>query len=96
MKISNKAIVTVDEQTSVESRLNESKPLYPNPTTGIVHVISNEQLTMNNEQFTIRVYNMQGGLLKTVLGTQVDLSAYPAGMYILQINNDEWKKIIKN
>ena len=61
--------------------------LYPNPTTGMVHL---------DMPANIKIYNVQGALLKTVSGSQVDLSAYAAGVYILQMNNDEWRKVVKN
>ena len=60
---------------------------YPNPTTGIVYF---------NTQTDTRIYNAQGVMLKRVFASQIDLSDFPAGMYILLINNDEWKKIVKN
>ena len=60
--------------------------LYPNPTTGIVNL---------DIHADIKVYNMQGALLGKFFGSQVDLSAYPAGIYLLQINN-KWRRVIKN
>jgi len=55
--------------------------------------MDNGQWTMDNA--VIRVYNMQGFLLKTTFGTEVDLSGYPTGVYMLQINEDTIK-VIKN
>jgi len=60
--------------------------LYPNPTTGIVFL---------NTQGEITVYNMQGIKLKTIFGSQIDLSGYPSGVYLLMINNER-KKVVKN
>lgn len=72
---------------AAQPELSESETtLYPNPTTGIVYL---------NKQGEITVYNMQGVKMKTIFGSQIDLSIYPSGIYILKFNN-EWKKVIKN
>jgi hypothetical protein len=59
--------------------------VYPNPTTGIITV---------NIASDIKVYSLQGTLLYETFGTQVDLSAYPQGVYQLHING-EVVKIVK-
>ncbi len=66
--------------------------LYPNPTTGMVNV----QCSMYNEQWEdteLRVFDVYGRLLHTVetchgASLQIDLSHYPAGVYLIQwVNN---------
>jgi exo-beta-1,3-glucanase (GH17 family) len=52
---------------------------YPNPTTGIVFF---------ERESSIKVYNIQGVILQELFGDQVDLSDYPQGLYILQVNEE--------
>ena len=86
-KTSDAAVITVTTITSVSSEASDSEIIvYPNPTSGIIYL---------NTPADIRVYNMQGILLKTTFGSQADLSEYPAGIYLLQINNCEWRKVLK-
>lgn len=52
--------------------------IYPNPTHDI--------LCINGiESQTLRIFDMQGRLLQTSMGTQVTVSELPAGTYLLQI-----------
>ncbi|MDR0872705.1 MAG: family 43 glycosylhydrolase [Prevotellaceae bacterium] len=76
---------TSDIVTVAEANAAEEITAYPNPTNGIVYL---------NTQAEIRVYDLQGILLTTARGSQVDLSAYASGLYLLQVN-DKWKKIVK-
>ena len=59
---------------------------YPNPTTGKVFL---------STESNIKVYNMQGMFLQEIFGKEIDLSVYPQGMYLLQING-MIKKISRN
>ena len=59
--------------------------LYPNPTTHTVFL---------ETESNIKVYNMDGTILQELFGNQVDLSAYPQGVYFLQING-VWNKVVK-
>ena len=56
--------------------------VYPNPTTDKVYI---------EKESAIKVYNLQGALLQETFGKQVDLSAYPQGVYLLQVEG----KVIK-
>jgi hypothetical protein len=58
--------------------------VYPNPTTGMIFIETASD---------IKVYNLQGALLQEVFGKQVDLSAAPQGVYILQINGRHAKVV---
>ena len=73
--------------------LNASMKLYPNPTKDVVNV----QLTMNNEQLDevgIQVFDVYGRLLEvvnmmdarsaSVQTTQIDLSRYANGVYLIK------------
>ena len=59
--------------------------LYPNPTT---HTIFLETAG------AIKVYNMEGVVLQELFGSQVNLSAYPPGIYLLHLNG-KWSKVVK-
>ncbi len=56
----------------------------PNPTTGIVNI---------SQEAEIKVYTPQGALLLQTVGNQVNLSAYPQGVYFLQIDGQPVKVI---
>ena len=74
------AITTVVETIKVPA-VN----VYPNPTTNIVYV---------EPKSNVKVYNALGMLLQSTINNEVNLSAYPQGLYLLQINED-WIKVIK-
>lgn len=65
-------------ETSVQSIHSESIKLYPNPTTDKVFL---------ETECNIKVYNAQGTILQELFGNQVDLSEYPQGVYLLQVND---------
>ncbi len=69
-----------------ETSQANSLAVYPNPTTGIVNISQNAE---------IKVYSPQGILLQELFGNQVDLSAYPAGTYLLQIDEQSVKVLKK-
>ena len=84
---------TVSATFNVSNLNNISQPkatgnlvVYPNPTTGIVNI---------GQQAEIKVYSLQGALLQETFGTQVNLSAYPQGVYQLQINGETVKVVKK-
>ena len=58
---------------------------YPNPTSGMVYT---------ETERNIKVYNPQGSLLQETSGFQIDLSAYPQGLYFLHVEG-QTVKIIK-
>ena len=70
--------------------LNASMKLYPNPTKDVVNV----QLTMNNEQLgdvDIQMFDVYGKMLDVIklqsgtsLQTQIDLSRYANGVYLIK------------
>ncbi|MDR2962298.1 MAG: T9SS type A sorting domain-containing protein [Bacteroidales bacterium] len=68
----------------IEEMQKNTVTAYPNPTTGIVNV---------NKASKIKVYNLQGTLLHKTFGTQVDLSAFPSGVYQLHVNGEVLKVV---
>jgi len=73
-------------ETAIEEATISAMRIYPNPTTGKVYIETGSK---------IKVYNMQGVLLLETFGDQVDLSAYPQGVYLFLVEG-KTKKIIKN
>ena len=59
--------------------------IYPNPTTGKIYL---------ETESDIKLYNQQGRLLQETFTNQLDLSNYPQGVYLLQVNGS-WNKVIK-
>ena len=79
-------IITVHQTVGIAETAVSNLNIYPNPTNGKVYI---------NIESEIKVYNQQGNLLLETFGKQVDLSGYPQGVYLLQVE-DTWAKIIKN
>jgi hypothetical protein len=59
--------------------------IHPNPTTGKIHL---------ETESAIKLYNLQGELLHETFGNQIDLSKYPQGVYLFQVNG-KWSKMVK-
>ena len=83
-----------------EDLLGERKVvIYPNPTQGMIRVEFQGHDIMNDARLLL--YDIQGKLLRQVNKVEpsntLDLSQYPAGMYILQMiegkAKSEWKII---
>jgi len=70
--------------TAVETRRATSLQVYPNPTTGIINI---------NATGEIKVNNSLGTLLFTTFGSQVDLSGYANGIYVIRANGKQVKVI---
>ncbi|MCL2511182.1 MAG: leucine-rich repeat protein [Bacteroidales bacterium] len=60
--------------------------IYPNPTIGKVYL---------ETESSIKVYDVRGVFLMETFGNQVDLSVYPQGVYLLQVNGGRWIKVVR-
>ena len=65
-------------ETDVNDTLVNTILVYPNPTQDVLMI-------QGAESQTLRVYNLQGGLLLTQWGNQISVSHLPVGTYLLQI-----------
>ena len=74
--------------------------LYPNPTSNIINVDMRNLVSAP----TMIIYNMSGQTIYTEnkinaesndFVKQIDMSAYPAGVYFVKLVNDEMTKTIK-
>ncbi len=80
------AVANVDLNiTGIDEQQTNILSIYPNPTSGVVNI---------SQEAEIKVYSLQGALLQETFGNQIDLSVYPKGVYILQLNG-EIVKVIK-
>lgn len=64
---------------------NETFQVYPNPSSGIIHVKFSDA-----EIKTLRILDIHGKLLSKITlrsGEEIDLSTFAPGMYLLQSNN---------
>lgn len=66
----------IEEKT--QERLEAT--LYPNPTSGMVHVMMGDDF-----EGDIVAYNMQGQVVTSSYGSSIDLSAQPSGLYFVQV-----------
>jgi hypothetical protein len=74
--------------------------IYPNPTSGELTIMNNEQLTMNS----VEVYDVYGRKHLTVLQSygltvlNLDIAAFASGVYFLKIHTEQgvvMKKVVK-
>lgn len=71
-------ITFVHTPTAVESVEKNTLVIYPNPTQDILYI-------NGIEAQALRVYDLQGRMLKMTIGTEVDVAELPLGTYLLQI-----------
>ena len=67
-----------DEDMAVDNVSSETIVVYPNPTQDILMI-------KGIDYQTLRVYDMQGRLLKVESGSQINVSSLAEGTYLLQI-----------
>ncbi len=83
--------VNVTGTLSTTSFSVESFSIYPNPTKGVLNIVSNAQIAL------IEVYNILGDLVKTAENSnKIDLSDLSVGPYLARIASDDGKVIMKN
>jgi hypothetical protein len=82
----------IDDKSSGQSAFN----VYPNPTTSKLIITRNE---MNNKNAMISIYNVNGQLCFHQLinedKTEIDISQFISGVYILKLYNDNKSEVIK-
>lgn len=75
--------------TAISDALITNMQVYPNPTADKIYIH-----TDNGNIPQVKIFNLQGSLLQQTQATQIDLSNYANGTYLIEINNTI-KKIIK-
>lgn len=81
---------TSEDESSIQSTKTSSTNIYPTITTDKVFI---ETETGDIPQ--IWVFNMQGTQLQQTQSNEIDLSGYAAGIYLLQVNDEEARKVMK-
>lgn len=83
-----------DIPTSILNRSEQNIAVYPNPTTGILHIDSQQPGTLN-----VQVTNLQGQTVKKQTLTDdtagLDISALPDGFYVVKITGDQSSAVVK-
>ena len=69
---------TVVSTSEPEEEVHEGAILYPNPTRGLLYM-------QEGYERGYELYSSQGQLLEQGVGRQIDLSAYPNGVYFLRM-----------
>ena len=72
--------------TSVNSQINDSIYLFPNPTSDFINISKNS---------TWKLVNINGGLLLKGEGEIIDLTNIPSGVYVIIIGIKHFKVIKK-
>jgi hypothetical protein len=79
---------------TVQEKLNPGPRVYPNPATGSVHVISDvkiEALEILNSRGQVMTFLKKPDALNLIL----DISAYPSGIYVFRITDQQVTKTVK-
>ncbi|MEI7596643.1 MAG: endonuclease [Bacteroidota bacterium] len=81
-----------DQTVSALAIEKENIKISPNPTTGIINIYGIKNSTV------VYIYSIDGQLLKSAIlsseNTQVDISDYKNGIYIVKIQNQESVKVV--
>ena len=76
--LSNIKKITFSATTSTENVQTNSIVVYPNPTQDVLMI-------QGIEAQALRIYDLQGRLLKSAIGTQVNVGHLAEGTYLLQV-----------
>ena len=78
-----------DNLSLVENDKNNDIKIYPNPTAGLIHIYSGEQI----EEVIVR--NAIGESIHKFSTNEIDVTAYPNGIYFVEVTTGKYKKIKK-
>jgi hypothetical protein len=88
-----KVIVEIDVRNVGVSENNSSSiKLYPNPTNNKIYIKLENGIEITPE---LKLYSIEGRLLKQTRNTEIDLSGYSQGTYFLSVDG-EMVKIVRN
>ncbi|MCB0699392.1 MAG: T9SS type A sorting domain-containing protein [Chitinophagales bacterium] len=89
----NDSLTIIPEPNSVKDAIaNARLSVYPTSTTGTVHIVVPTEMSHTR----MILVNMSGATLYSgTIKTEMDLSSYPSGMYVLRFENGQTEKIIK-
>ncbi len=83
--------VTTLKSSIAEAKSFDGVKIYPNPSTGIYYIETNQSIT------DLNIYDMMGRKVYNISADKniIDLSSQPEGIYLLQVNKNIWIKVIK-
>ncbi|MDA3854313.1 MAG: autotransporter-associated beta strand repeat-containing protein [Bacteroidales bacterium] len=91
-KLYSEGIIYVTDQapSSIDEQWASSFSIYPNPAEDVLYI---DQMHNNNIINSVKIYGMEGTLIKTYYTTsddtiKLDVSNIPAGIYLIQISTD--------
>ena len=99
-----KKVIVVGPPTSMmETNLSNAFDIYPNPTTGTVYLIKDNN-TMQLGNFNLKITGIDGKIMMKKTGlsysTELDISDYPNGIYLFIVTDNKGgvfrKKLVKN
>jgi len=86
--------ITVQESTSVNESLSETFEVYPNPSNGKINLSG-----LNSSGVELDVFSLSGKMVHSVnlsrLETSVDLSKLNKGIYLIRVNSNSDKPVIR-
>jgi CubicO group peptidase (beta-lactamase class C family) len=80
----NGNIVSCSQSMGFEQIQEDLTSIYPNPTNGLVNIEIQNQTSQS-----IKVYDLQGQLIKETTESQFDLSNFPNGTYFIKVQTKE-------
>ena len=98
-----KVIVVGPPSSMMETNLSNAFDIYPNPTTGTVYLIKDNN-TMQLGNFNLKITGIDGKIMMKKTGlsysTELDISDYPNGIYLFIVTDNKGgvfrKKLVKN
>jgi hypothetical protein len=88
----NEFIIFAEPNLSIEDHIIPNIVLYPNPTREVLNLESQKQIK------TVKIYSIQGQLIKSDSASVIDVSQLAEGLFFIQITIDNkiiTKKFIK-
>lgn len=82
---------TLPSTLGVENEIFESVSVYPNPTNGLLNIDLGE---LKHNDLKVTVFDLQGRMIKSTNisnNTTIDLSSYEKGVYLVTLENDQYK-----
>jgi len=73
------AIYSEDCTLGIEDNTINSFSIYPNPTKGVLYIESQQQIE------TVKIYSLQGQLIKESSNSKIDVSQLTTGLYFIQV-----------
>jgi hypothetical protein len=82
-------IEVLDGNNSISNLTKSCIDVFPNPTSDIVYITTDSTIS------EVKLYSTDGKLLQHILGTKIDISNYPNGLYFIQVDCQTFKVIKK-